>query len=339
MSENNDLQQQLFKYIRQELPPHISLVDELSELLELSVDSVYRRIRGEKLISMSELKKICEHYRVSVDQFLHLENETLIFHAPGLNVISQDLSEYMNKMHEYFRHFNSFQSKQIFYLCKDIPFWYFFLYPEIAAFKLFFWERTVNNNPAFTSSRFSLEEHHFADCYKLGQQILELHNKMNSIELWNLESIHSTINQIAYYKDAGVFRNEDEFDKVVSSFSMLLDHLEEQTKTGIKSLPGRGPSVGTIEFYVNELILGNNTILLKLDDRKTAMVTYNILSYLSTSEERFVTKTFDTFNSLLKRSTLISETGEKERNKFFNRLREKTGELKRSGSAVQYTGS
>ncbi len=329
MSENNDLQQQLFRHLRQQLPPHISLVDELSELLDISVDSVYRRIRGEKLISMSELKKICERYGISVDQFLHLENETLLFHAPGLNDTTRDFGLYMKRMKEHFAYFSSFQSRQIFYLCKDIPFWYFFLYPEIAAFKIFFWERTVNNNPAFVSSRFSLEEHRFSDCFDLGREVLAIHNTMNSVELWNLESIHSTINQIAYYQDAGIFKNTDDFEQVVTSFSLLLDHLEEQVKTGNKSMPGNAAvAPGFIEFYVNELILGNNTILLRLDDRETAMITYNILSYLSTNEERYVRKTFDTFHNLLKSATLISKTGEKERNKFFNRLREKVQALR-----------
>ncbi len=334
MSENNDLQQQLFKYLKQQLPPHISLVDELSELLDISADSIYRRVRGEKLISMSELKTICEHYQISIDQFLHLENETLLFHAPGLNESIRDFTGYMKKMLEYFQYFGSCQSKQIYYLCKDVPFWYFFLYPEIAAFKVFFWERTVNNNPAFNNIQFSLEEHQFTECYNLGRQILELHNKMNSVELWNVESIHSTINQLAYYKDAGIFRSTDDFEKVVDSFSRSLSHLEEQAKTGIKSLPGRDiADAGSIEFYVNELILGNNTILLKLDDKEIAMITYNILSYLSTSEERYIRKTYDIFQNLLKSATLISKTGERERNKFFNKLKEKADELLRHSKA------
>lgn len=329
MSENNDLQQQLFRHLRQQLPPHISLADELSELLDISVDSVYRRIRGEKLISMSELKKVCERYAISVDQFLHLENETLLFNAPGLNDTAHEFVTYMNKMKEYFIYFSSFKSRQIFYLCKDIPFWYFFLYPEIAAFKIFFWERTVNNNQAFINCRFSLEEHRFTDCFDLGREVLTIHNTMDSVELWNLESIHSTINQIAYYKDAGIFKNTDDFEQVVTSFSLLLDHLEEQAKTGNKSMPRNGTAdTGAIAFYVNELILGNNTILLRLDDRETAMITYNILSYLSTSEERYVRKTFDTFHNLMKSATLISKTGEKDRNRFFNRLREKVQVLR-----------
>ncbi|MEO7984730.1 MAG: helix-turn-helix domain-containing protein, partial [Bacteroidota bacterium] len=68
--ENNEVQQQLFNILKENLPPHLSLVDELGSLLGLSADSVYRRIRGEKPIDLFELKKICEHYHLSLDQLL-----------------------------------------------------------------------------------------------------------------------------------------------------------------------------------------------------------------------------------------------------------------------------
>ena len=83
--ETNELQQQLFVYLKENIPPHLSLVDELCDLLDLSHDSVYRRIRGEKPITLTELKKICGHYHVSIDQLLRLENNTILFDAPDMN--------------------------------------------------------------------------------------------------------------------------------------------------------------------------------------------------------------------------------------------------------------
>ena len=80
--ETNQLQQQLFSFLKDSIPPHLSLVDELCDLLNLSHDSVYRRIRGEKPISLAELKIICEKYHISLDQLLQLENESVLFDAP-----------------------------------------------------------------------------------------------------------------------------------------------------------------------------------------------------------------------------------------------------------------
>jgi len=328
--EANELQLQLFNHLKESLPQHLSLVDGLCELLDLSPDSVYRRIRGEKPITLNELKRICEHYHFSIDQLLQLENETVLFQAPGVTSIHGEHYDYLEGMLQQFKYFNSFKTKEIQYLCKDVPFWYFYLFPEMAAFKTFFWSRTINNHPSLANKKFSLHEFPFHDCYLLGQQLLHEFNEIPSIELWNLESINSTINQVAYYKDAGLFGNRDDFEAVVASFLRVIDHLQVQAENGVKFIPGTS-DVGyraPLHFYVNELILGNNTILISLDNQRISTVTYSVLSYLMTKDERFAGKAYATFNTLLSRATLISKTGEKDRNRFFNALRDKVDVLR-----------
>lgn len=329
--ETTELQQQLFNHLKESLPSHLSLVDQLCELLDLSADSVYRRIRGEKPITLNELKTICEHYQLSLDQLMQLKNESVLFQAPGMTGGPREHIDYMKAMLAQFKYFNSFKTRQIHYLCKDAPFWYFYLSPGMAAFKTFFWSKTINNHPSLANKQFSIEEYPFTDCYAIGQQILQEHNVMESVELWNLESIHSTINQVAYYKDAGIFKSTEDFDKVIDSFIEMLDHLQSQAEKGVKFMPGSTDVSykGPIQFYVNELILGNNTILLSLDDKRMSMITYSVLNYLITRDDRFATKAFETFNTLLSRSTLISKTGEKDRNRFFNTLRDKVNALRR----------
>src|SRR4029079_9489208 len=227
--ETTELQQQLFTYLRENIPPHLSLVDELCDLLNLGTDSVYRRIRGEKPIALAELKKICEHYRISIDQLLSLKNESAFFDAPGINTTPENFSDYLKEVLTRFRYFNTFKKTKIQYFCKDIPLWYFYLFPELAAFKTFFWSKTFHNRPDLAGKLFSYEEYPYEDCFTIGQQVLEEHNKISSVELWNLESIHSTINQIAYYRDAGNFRSAADLEAVVSSFHQWLSHLQLQT--------------------------------------------------------------------------------------------------------------
>ena len=329
--EKNEVQQQLFSYLKDNLPPHLSIVDELCDLLGLSADSVYRRIRGEKPITLTELKKICDHFHLSLDQFLHLHSESVLFQAPGMNGDTGEHIDYMKGLLAQFRLFNSFKIREMQYLCKDVLYCYFYLFPEMAAFKTFFWSRTINNHPDLGNKQFSLAEYPFEDCFKAGQQILMEFNLIPSVELWNLESIHSTINQVAYYRDAGIFKNAEDFNAVVNSFQQMLDHLQLQAERGVKFLPG-ATDLGykaPIQFYINELILGSNTILLRLDNQRISMITYNVLKYLITRDDRFADQAFTNFTTLLSRSTLISKTGEKDRSRFFNTLREKVNSLKK----------
>jgi len=328
--ETNGVQQQFFGFLKENLPTHISLVDDLCDLLQLSHDSVYRRIRGEKLITLNELKTICGHYHVSLDKILQLENDTVLFQAPGINGSYNGLEDYLKGMLAQFHYFNSFKIREMKYLCKDIPFWYFYLYPGMAAFKTFFWMRNIHNDPDYIGRQFSIAELPFTECYELGQQIIREYNLIPSDEVWNLESINSTINQIAYYSDAGLFKDAEDVSTVIDSFHRILDHFQLQAEKGVKFLPGDNEVSykAPIQYYLNELILGNNTILVSLDQKRVSIITHSVLSYLITADDRFAEKTYGTLNALISRSAYVSRTGEKERNRFFNTLHEKINQLK-----------
>ena len=74
-------QELLFNQIRQNLPPNISLVDEIADLLDISNDSAYRRIRGEKMLSINELQKLSKHFGISLDLLFSLESGNVVFNS------------------------------------------------------------------------------------------------------------------------------------------------------------------------------------------------------------------------------------------------------------------
>jgi hypothetical protein len=330
--EPNQLQQQFFNHLKAVIPPNISMVDELTSLLNLSYDSVYRRIRGEKPLALNELRQICSHYHISLDQVLQLQNDTVVFRAPDINDNGLPFEEYLKGLLRELKNFNSFKEKKMSYLCKDMTFFHFFLFPEFAAFKTFFWIKSILNNNTYSQKSFSFSEFPFKECFVIGQQIIEEYNQIPSVELWNFESINSSISQIQYYHDSGMFATREDFECVVDSLEKTLHHLQLQTEKGYKFKPGQSDLSykGSLQFYVNEVILGNNTILIELDGFRQSYITYNVLSYLVSKDLRFNQKSFVSFHNLLSRAILISETGEKERNKFFRSLKEKVHNLKRS---------
>ncbi len=328
--EPSEIQIAFFQHIKSLLPDHIALVDAIAEIINISNDSAYRRIRGEKAISLEEIQKLALHFKVSLDQLMQLQNDSVLFNAPGLTTPEEEYILYLKGILNQFKYFNSFKTAEIKYLCKDIPIWYLYLFPEFGAFKTFFFSKNINNRQELSNRKFSLEEFSFMECNIIGQQILEEHNKLQSVEIWNLESINSAINQIAYYKYTSNFKSQNDLGDVINSFQKMLDHLELQAEKGFKFMPGATAVSykGSIQFFVTELILGNNTVLLTLDGQQISMVTYCIFNYLITRDHRFSRKVFDTFDTLLARSTLVSKTGEKDRKHFFNILREKLNGLR-----------
>jgi hypothetical protein len=61
------IQEQFLQRVKSALPANVSFVDELADLLKLSSDSAYRRIRCETLFNIEEISLICKHFKVSFD--------------------------------------------------------------------------------------------------------------------------------------------------------------------------------------------------------------------------------------------------------------------------------
>src|SRR5215831_886946 len=118
MNATTDLQQQLFSFIRNS-QPHISLADELCDLLDISHDSAYRRIRGEKPLTLSELKIVCEKYQIALDQVLQLNNDTVVFRSNDIIREYDDLQVYLKDLLETAKHFNVFEQREMLLLAKD----------------------------------------------------------------------------------------------------------------------------------------------------------------------------------------------------------------------------
>ena len=53
-----NIQTDFLNQMRNKLPGNASFADELAELLNVSRDSAYRRIRGETVLSLDEVKKL-----------------------------------------------------------------------------------------------------------------------------------------------------------------------------------------------------------------------------------------------------------------------------------------
>ena len=104
----------------------------------------------------------------------------------------------------------------------------------------------------------------------------------------------------------------------------MIDHIEQQVECGCKFNYCKPEQTNVkYTFFINDYILGDNTILVKLDGKKMAFLVNNVINYLLTTSAVFVDYTFQTMDILLKKSTLISEIGERDREGFFDQLREK----------------
>jgi hypothetical protein len=322
--EAAELQLAFFKHIKEQLPAHLSFVEEVAGLLNISTDSAYRRIRAEKTIGFDELGILSNHFKVSLDQFFKLQTKGFLFYGSLVDREKFDIKNYLKSICNQLTYYASGQHKHIYYFNKDIPIFHHFMFPELAAFKCYFWSRYNMNYANFNRGQFLVRD--FIDLFEEnGKDISNLYLQIPSTELWNLNCINTTVMQICYYRDSKIFKSEEDINTVFDCLHRLVNHVEQQAEYGAKFPFERPDSEKKVKYtvFVNEFILGDNTGLIEVDDQRLVSLNHNVINYTITTDKRFTDYTWQNMQVLLKKSTLISEIGERDRQLFFDTLRQK----------------
>jgi len=323
--ETTAVQQFFFQHLKANLPVHLSLVDEVAAVLDISNDSAYRRIRGEKQISFEEIQKLCSHYKVSLDQFLHLQSDAIIF-SGRVDYDSETVFEdYLSNVQKQLSIINSFEKKHIYFLMKDIPPFVHFQVPELAAFKFYFWMKSILHLDNMKKVKFSFNDPRYDPFHAIARKVIDVYNKIPMTEIWNIESINSTLRQIEFYRDTGSYESDADVKLLYQKLEELINHIERQAELGVKFNFGATPTNNAAPYnlFVNELILGDNTLLAEIDQMRLTFLNHSVLYFVATRDEQFNNAMFRNLDNLVKKSTQISSTGEKERVRFFKRLRDK----------------
>lgn len=318
-------QQIFFKHIKSLIPSHISLVDEIANVLNVSNDSAYRRIRGETQITLEEIKTLCQKFKISLDQLLQLNSETFLFTGTLTNNTDFNYDKWLESCLMIIKHVKTYEPHHMAYLAKEFPFFYYFLIPEIASFKSFFFMKSILFYDDWRSKKFSVNDD-YSKYYIIWKEISDTFATIPGTEIWNIENITSTIRQVEFYHATGVFKSQEDIKCIFDKLMELIDHIEMQAEYGVKLQRNQQPSSNlkaTYNMYINELILGDNMQIIQLGDKYLTYLNHTILNYMTTTNVKFNSYMKRTLDVIAQKSTPISTVNEKERLKFFNKLRAK----------------
>jgi hypothetical protein len=320
MNPSSEIQEILFHSIKSKLPANISFVHDLSEVLGISYDSAYRRIRGEKELSLAELKSICLNYSVSIDALFDFKSNHVIFNSLALGEEGFTFENWLQSLLEGIKSVYNSQQREIIYAAKDLPVFYYFEFPEIAAFKIYFWHKTLIPISEYENKKITLEapEHFF----EIGHKMLSYYIKIPTIEIWSEATIASILRQIEYCFVSGFFARTDDVFRLCDVLDSWLNHVQHQAECGFQFRLG-SPCEGienSYKLFNNEVLVSDNTILVTMDGQKISYYTYNVVNQLITTNPVFCNQVDKTLRNLMQKSTMISGTSAKERCRFFNTL-------------------
>ena len=328
---DRSLQVYFLNRIQERLPSNLLLVDQISSLLGISTDSAYRRLRGETALTLDEAGKLARHFKVPLQDGADEGSDAVAFNKVSINALPGGFGEYLSTTLSLFEGISRAKDKRGIYAAKDIPLFYYFLFPELARFKLMFWLKTIKQGDALPGllSPEPVPE----DYLSVATAIAQVYLRIPFTEIWNDETVNSTLRQIEYYHEAGLFTEPGAAGKLLKQLEVLIRHIQQQAIQGVKLF--QQTRYAAYALYYNEVILLDNTIFTVADGVRCTLFSYNGIDYLRTSDAAFCGEVEQWLSAQMEKSTVLSRSSEKERNRFFNKICNRIQELQRKLSAAQ----
>ena len=312
-----EMQEAFIKHLKQIVPANVSLVDDIADLLQISNDSAYRRLRNETELSLDETYKICKHYRISVDSVFSNKGDSVTCNYIKLTDSLDNFENYLTSLLTQLMRLQKSENAKIIYAAEEIPIFHSFFSKELAAFKLFYWQRSVLNIPEYQTKKFEwglIPEKQL----ELANNIHQTYLQIPSTEIWTDETIQTTIKQIEYYFESGAFKEKEDAIVVLQELKKMMQAINRYAESENKNETKKS-LVTPFNLYNSDLVIGTNCIHVSVSNSFISYISFNTMNSLTTTNQLFCEEIEHWMKNLIKKSTLISSIAEKQRFQFFSK--------------------
>lgn len=317
--------ERLFKEIINRLPKNVLLVEDIADVLELSYDAAYRRLKGKTNLSFEEALKLAKHYDISLNSLYGFSKENhLKVYKNDFRNSSEGLYDFFNSLCIFLKSFNKKSDNGIFYYAaKDVPIYHTPTTTLYGKFRLYAYLNILSD---FSVKNF-VSFKNFIPPAKVVEESLKfkkMFKGINAVEIWSDTTINSLLYQVYYFYEAK-FIDKFEALHMCEEIRMMIENIELSSRLGEWGQKGNKLKY---ELYYNKLISLSNATLFKSEKQKVFFVPYTDLSHFRIDDEITNEEADYFFKKQLQFSKKLSGDGSVERKMFFNSMYDKIQQLK-----------
>lgn len=319
-----DLQQQLINLILEGFAKRSQAVTELSKLLDVSVDSVYRRLRGDTILNPEEISLLARKFEISLDNLIFQREQHLLFSFNAFERQILDFGTYIDQLFQTAQGISRLPEVEMYFAVQDLPIFMLPVFPRLFSFRLYVYGQSYWKFDQLKDSNF-----HFdllpEPVMEKAIEVNQIYNSVTSHELWNLGLIDNMLNQIEYLATVDRFENLEQIKILCQDLMDVVTYLKMMAKSGHKFYYHDGPEAkqATFDLYYNEFAGTNDSILISSPDQKVLFTSFGSPDFLSTRNQRFCEHLENWFKTIIARSTSISTHSERKRDWVFRHLEKK----------------
>ncbi|MDR2951025.1 MAG: hypothetical protein LBV71_17705 [Prevotella sp.] len=307
----SDIIQKLLDHIPKELKPVQYLVD----LLDISNESVYRRMKGEVSFSFDEIIKLSHELGFSVDELISedggiasfelLANSTTSYSDTFLNILKL-VKEHLNEVAV------SGDTETI-NAWNHLPPIFLVKCDHLFKFRYFKW---LHQGADIPSNRMYSDVIVPSEILSLKEQLIsDIKTSRNVISVMGPSIFLNLIKEIQYYYIRKLITDEEKAVLKEDLYKMI-DIIEKLVQDG------KFNEEGKISYYLSSLEIDTNTIYVQYDTKEVCIFWVVSMPPIFISNKEVCTVQKKWLESLMKYSTLITSSNELMQSEFFRKQRE-----------------
>ncbi len=310
----NTIHNKFISLIKQKTPSDINSVDLLTDIIPMSKEAGYRRLRGEISFTLEEAIKIASSLNISLDSLVLND----VFNHSRFNTVS--LSK--NSIKEYckiiggiltaFKQINTDPSAVNYNAGNMLPTSFSLKHEQLTRFRLFkLIYQTAENCPYHSLSDFVLPK----EVMTLQKECLKEAEKVKTYFIWDSNIFSYFINDVDYFKN---IRLVDPYELLLikKELHLIIDEIEELTITG------NFKNGEKVSIYLSPINLDACYACIKSTNFQACSINIFDVNYITTLDANAFQDHLKWVQSLIRHSTLISKSGEMQRKTYIRKQRE-----------------
>lgn len=303
-----------------EIPAHLSPVDFLYDVLDISKESIYRRIKGEISFTLEDLIKISSRLFISLDEIVYSSLNNEPGHEP---ILFQSRSDKLFKPQQTFMDFllayihnldktSNAKNLEVMVAANRLMILTAVNFDHLFKFYYYRWVHQTQLKPLdFSLSDVILSE----DLLALQKKLKAYKRSGSHVYILDDCFLKNTIREIQYYYNRQLI-SESEMLLLQKDLYRFVDVMEYFTKQADPV------ERYTSYIYISSTQIDSSGLYSKYDNKEAINLWISYGINIRSTNARMCKMYSSWFNSLKKYSTLISGTNEIFQIKFMNRQRE-----------------
>jgi hypothetical protein len=293
-----------------------SSIPQLTQLLHVSEATMRRKLHAEAAFTIDEVYILQQQFGFSIDALApHAPADKKLFAVKEFALLDNPIAtvdNYISNLLTDFSSIGALGKPYLYYAAKDLPLFCYFSSSVLTSFKLYMWYITIFDAKA---TKIKYQANWLpASVLAKAKQLYAMYNAIPSTEIWNTETINSTLHQLEYGTQIGNVAKADALP-ILAALHTFIDTMQTQAEQNCKN------EAVVYKLYINEILLLDNTVLFEIGEHKLYYIPYQTLNFLSTTDAHFTNKAVAWFAKQTAKSTLISGEAEKDRTRIMNYYR------------------